>query len=435
MHVAIIGSGPAGFYTAEALVKAIPGVAVDIIDRLPTPYGLIRAGVAPDHQSIKAVDRRYAATATAGGVRFVGHVEVGSDVSMAELHGLYDAVVLATGAPHDRKLGVAGEDLPGVLGSAAFVGWYNGHPDFADLEVPLLHPGACVVGNGNVAIDVARILAKTPDELAASDITRHTRDALDHSRIADIHLIGRRGPYQASFTPKEMGELGHLTRAQPLVDPAHLPPVEGDAALEPGLRKTVTHLRSFAATPPAGKPIILHFDFLTRPVRVEAHDGHLRLIVERTRLDGETAVGTGELRAIDCGLIVSCIGYRTSPIDGVPFDERAGRFLNDDGRIGAGLYATGWARRGPSGTIGTNRPDGFAVAARIAAEVVPANKAGGPGLDAILAKRGVHVTYFADWQRIDAAEVAAARVGAPREKLVRRDHLLAAGCVAAPPPL
>jgi ferredoxin--NADP+ reductase len=435
MHVAIIGSGPAGFYTAEALLKEIPGVRVDIIDRLPTPYGLIRAGVAPDHQSIKAVDRRYAATAAADGVRFVGHVSIGSDVSMAELQQLYDAVVLATGAPHDRQLGVPGEDLPGVLGSAAFVGWYNGHPDFADLDVPLGHPGACVVGNGNVAIDVARILAKTPEELGTSDITKHSRDVLNLSRVTDIHLIGRRGPYQASFTPKEMGELGHLTRAQPLVDPAHLPPVDNDAALEPGLRKTVTHLRAFAATPPAGKPITVTFDFLTRPVRVEAVGEHLRLIVERTRLDGDVAVGTGELRGIDCGLIVSCIGYRSSPIEGAAFDDRAGRFANDDGLITAGLYAAGWARRGPSGTIGTNRPDGFGIAARIAAEVTPGGKAGGAGLDALLAARGVRATCFADWQRIDAAEIAAARPGSPREKLVRHDHLLAAGCAPGTPSL
>ena len=428
LHVAIIGSGPAGFYTAEALAKQFgDGVRVDIIDRLPTPYGLIRAGVAPDHQSIKAVDRRYHATALLPGVRFVGHVEVGGDVTMAELQGLYDAVVLATGAPHDRTLGIPGEKLPGVLGSAAFVGWYNGHPDFADLDVPLGHPGACVVGNGNVAIDVARVLAKTPDELAASDITRHTRDALDHSRIADIHLIGRRGPYQASFTPKEMGELGHLARAQPRLDPAVLPPPEDDAALEPGLRKTVGHLRAFAATPPKGLPITLHFDFLTRPVAVERHGEHLRLIVERTRLEGETAVGTGETRAIDCGLIVSCIGYRTAPLDDVPFDDRAGRFVNDEGRIGDRLYATGWARRGPSGTIGTNRPDGIGVAARIAAEVTPAGRAGGAGLDSLLGGRGVVPVTFAHWQRIDAAEVAAARPNAPREKLVRRDQLLAAG--------
>jgi len=426
LNVAIVGSGPAGFYTAEALAKAVPGIGIDIIDRLPTPYGLIRAGVAPDHQSIKAVDRRYATTAQLPGVRFVGHVEIGRDVSMDELRGLYDAVVLATGAPLDRPLGVPGEDLPGVIGSAAFVGWYNGHPDFADLAVPLGHAGACVVGNGNVAIDVARILAKTPDELAASDITRHTRDALELSRIARIHLIGRRGPYQASFTPKEMGELGHLERAQPYVDPGHLPDLDGDAALEPGLRKTVTHLRTFAATAPQDKPLAIRFDFLTRPVSVDAVDGHLRLTVEGTRLDGDMAVGTGQFRTIDCGLIVTCIGYRTSPIPGVPFDDRAGRFPNQDGRIAEGLYATGWAKRGPSGTIGTNRPDGFGIAERIAAEVAVGGKMGGAGLDALLAERGVRVTDFGHWQRIDAAEVTAARPGSPREKLVRREHLLAA---------
>ena len=331
-----------------------------------------------------------------------------------------------SGAPHDRQLGVPGEDLPGVIGSAAFVGWYNGHPDFADLAVPLGHPGACVVGNGNVAIDVARILAKTEAELAASDIARHTRDALAHSRIVDIHLIGRRGPYQASFTPKEMGELGHLERAQPFVDAQVLPPPDGDAALEPGLRKTVGHLRAFAATPRKGLPVALTFDFLTRPVAVEAHGGHLRLIVERTRLDGDVAVGTGELRGIDCGLIVSCIGYRTAPLAGVPFDDRAGRFVNDDGRIATGVYATGWAKRGPSGTIGTNRPDGFAVAARIAAEVAPAGKTGAAGLDTLLAARGVDAVSFDHWRRIDAAEIAAARPGAPREKFVRRDHFIAA---------
>ena len=426
LNVAIVGSGPAGFYTAEALLKAVPGVQVDIIDRLHTPYGLIRAGVAPDHQSIKAVDRRYAATAQLPGVRFVGGIDIGTDVTIDALRGLYDAVVLAVGAPLDRPLGVPGEDLPGVIGSAAFVGWYNGHPDFADLAVPLGHPAACVVGNGNVAIDVARILAKTDAELAASDITRHTRDALEHSRIERVHLIGRRGPYQASFTPKEMGELGHLARAQPHVDPGHLPDPAGDAALEPGLRKTVAHLRSFADTAPQGKPLAIRFDFLTRPVSVEAANGYLRLTVETTRLDGDMAVGTGDYRTIDCGLIVTCIGYRTVPIPGVPFDTRAGRFANDDGRIADGLYATGWARRGPSGTIGTNRPDGFAVAGRIADEVAPSGKAGPAGLDALLARRGVAATGFAHWTRIDAAEVGAARPGSPREKLVRRDRLLAA---------
>ena len=428
LHIAIIGSGPAGYYTAEACAKAFAGAQIDIIDKLPTPFGLIRAGVAPDHQSIKAVTRRYEATALTDGVGFIGHVEVGRDVAMAELSRFYDAVVLATGAPADRPLGIPGEDIPGVIGSAAFVGWYNGHPDFTDLDVPLGLPTVAVIGNGNVAIDVARILAKTPDELAASDIASHAAAALARSAVTDIHLIGRRGPHQASFTPKEMGELGQLQRAQPRVQPAHLPPVEHDALLEPGLRKTVGHLRSFAAAPHAGKPLAIHFDFFNRPASIEPADNGsgvaLRLTLERTRLEGDSAVGTGEHWQLDCGLIVPCIGYRTLALGDVPYDARAGRFVNDAGRIAAGLYAAGWARRGPTGTIGTSRADGTAVAEWIGREVMSGGKAGREGLLALMAGRGVRVTGYADWQAIDAVEVARARAGAPREKFVRVSEML-----------
>ena len=430
LHVAIVGAGPAGFYTAEALVKRLGnGVAVDIVDALPTPYGLIRAGVAPDHQSIKAVDRRYHAV-LAGGVRFVGDVTVGGGVALEELLGLYDAVVLATGAPRDRRLGIPGEDLPGVLGSGAFVGWYNGHPEFADLDVPLAHAGAVVVGNGNVAIDCARILAKTPDELAHSDLAAHARRALAGGAVRDIHIVGRRGPYQASFTPKEMGELGHLARARPAVDAADLPDAAGDAGLEPGLRKVVATLRAFAAAPPDDRPVTIAFDFFSRPVAIERDNdiggGALRLTVERTRLDGGRAVGTGAIRTLRCGLVVACIGYASAPLGDVPFDAAAGRFVNDEGRITERLYVAGWARRGPSGTIGTNKPDGAEVAARIATEVVPAGRDGGAGLDRLLAQRGIQPVTFTGWQRIEAAETAAARHPAPREKIVARHALRAA---------
>jgi len=422
LSIAIIGSGPAGFYTAEALLKT--GAQVDIIDRLPTPFGLIRAGVAPDHQSIKAVVKRYDATARAAGAAFVGNVEVGRDVTIAELETLYDAVVLATGAPADRALGVPGETLPGVIGSAAFVGWYNGHPDFADLQVPLTGAVA-VIGNGNVAVDVARILAKTPDELATSDIAGHAAAALARASVRDIHIIGRRGPHQASFTPKEMGELGHLGQAQPRARHDHFPHTDADAALDPGLRKTVGHLRSFAAADHAGKPLTIHFEFFNRPVLIEPAAAGLRLTLERTRLDGTRAVGTGETWTLDCSLIVPCIGYRTLGLEGVPFDAGAGRFENDAGRIAPGLYAAGWAARGPTGTIGTNRADGIAVADRIAGEVVPAGKAGRDGLMALLGERGVRVVDYAGWQAIDAHEVARAAAPAPRDKIVRVDEMLA----------
>ncbi len=427
INIAVIGAGPAGYYTAEAALKHWGGAAkIDIIDRLPTPYGLIRAGVAPDHQSIKAVSRRYEATNLGQGVRFVGNVMVGRDVSIDELLKLYDAVVLSVGAPHDRALGIPGDDLPGVMGSAAFVGWYNGHPDFAGLTVPLSHHGAAIIGNGNVAIDCARILAKTPDELSTSDIAQHSVDALRHSAIRDIHLVGRRGPHQASFTTKEMGELGHLERAQPVVKPEDLPPLEADAALEPGDRKTVTHLRNFAATPRGDKPITLNFEFFRRPVAVEGAGRAERLIVETTRLEDGRAVGTGELHAIPCGLVIACIGYRTATLDGVPYDNGLGRFAGDAaGRIFTGLYASGWARRGPSGTIGTNRPDGFSVVEAIAADVVAGRGNDAPaGLDALLRERGVRPTHFGDWQRLDAHEVSRARPGAPREKIISIAEML-----------
>lgn len=431
LNIAIIGAGPAGYYTAEAALKHWGGAArIDIIDRLPTPYGLIRAGVAPDHQSIKAVTRRYEATNLGQGVRFVGNVMVGRDVSVAELLELYDAVVLSVGAPEDKPIGIPGDDLPGVLGSAAFVGWYNGHPDYAQLDVPLSHHGAAIIGNGNVAIDCARILAKTIPELETSDIAQHAVDALRGSAVRDIHIVGRRGPHQASFTTKEAGELGHLERAHPIVRTGDLPPLAEDAALEPGHRKMVTHLRSFAGTERGEKPVTISFEFFRRPVAVEGNGKAERLIVETTRLEngpeGSRAVGTGELHAIPCGLVIACIGYRTSAIPGVAFDDRLGRFPGDEqGRIMPGLYASGWARRGPSGTIGTNRPDGFSVVEAMVADGLATKGGDAPtALDALLGSRGVRATHFGDWQNLDAAEIARARPGAPREKIVSVTEML-----------
>jgi ferredoxin--NADP+ reductase len=429
-HIAVIGSGPAGYYTAEACQKRFgEEVRVDIVDRLPVPYGLIRTGVAPDHQSIKGVSRRYEAVALTDNVRFVGNVSVGRDVSIEELRGLYDAVVLATGAPLDRPLEIPGADLPGVVGSAAFVGWYNGHPDFAGLDPALDGPGAVVIGNGNVALDVARILAKTEAEFDGSDIVAHALDCLRGSRITTITLLGRRGPHQIAMTPKELGELGHLGRAQPVVTPMDLPPEIDDALLEPGQRKSVMHLRDFAGrADDASKPVRVIFDFFAMPVAIEGDGRAERVIVEKTRLEPNgAAVGSGETYAIPASLVVSCIGYRTPPIEGIPYDDRAGRFANDEGRVLPGLYAVGWARRGPTGTIGTNRPDGIAITDRIAEDIGDgAGKIGRPGLDALLESRGVEVVTFRDWQKIEAAENAAAREGSPREKFVSIETMLKA---------
>jgi len=431
-HIAIIGSGPAGYYTAEAAQKAFgDDVRVDVFDTLPVPYGLIRSGVAPDHQSIKAVSRRYEKVALSDNVRFVGNVCVGRDVSIAELQELYDAIVLATGAPKDRDLGVPGENLGNVFGSAAFVGWYNGHPEFAGLAPDLSGKSAVVIGMGNVALDVARILAKTPAEFAGSDIVAHALDALRSSKIERIVILGRRGPHQIMMTPKELGELGELARAAPHVAAADLPEPEEDAILEPGLRKSVSHLRAFAATPEhirAEKPIAVEFMFMSSPKALIGSEKVEAIEVEKNRIVAGRAEGTGETETIPADLVVSCIGYRTSPIEGVPFDERAGRFANDEGRILPGLYCVGWARRGPSGTIGTNRPDGYSVVDLIAEDLATssARKEGRGGFDKLAEARRLDVVTFRDWKKIEEAEEKAAREGAPREKFVDVDAMIRA---------
>ena len=425
-HFAIVGSGPAGFYTAEALEKAYgDGARIDILDRYPVPYGLIRFGVAPDHQSLKAVSKRYDKVAESAGVDFIGNVSVGRDVSVAELLDLYDAVILATGAPHDRKLGIPGEDLPGVVGSGEFVGWYNGHPEFADLDPPLGGSHAVVVGAGNVALDCARILSKTRHEFEGSDIVGHALDALDNSAVRTVTILGRRGPHQVAMTPKELGELGHLEAAVPEVDLADFPPVEADEPLEPGLRKSVSILRSFADLR-QDKPKRMVFDFFAKPLRIEGDGKAERVIVERTELDEKGgARGTGETYEVPASLIITAIGYSTSPIAEVPFE--GGKFVNQGGRISDRLYAVGWARRGPTGTIGTNRPDGYEVAEQIAS-AMPAGSANGrtgaEGLQRLLQSRGVMPTDYDDWRKIEQTEVGRARPGSPREKFVRHQDWL-----------
>lgn len=429
-QIAIVGSGPAGYYAAEAALKQWGDDArVDVFDRLPVPYGLIRTGVAPDHQSIKLVARRYEATALNENVRFAGNVLVGEDVSIEELRSLYDAVILATGAPHDRPLEIEGAELGNVFGSAAFVGWYNGHPEFASLDPDLGGRHAVVIGMGNVALDVGRILAKTEAEFTGSDIVGHALQQLLASGIERITILGRRGPHQIMMTPKELGELGKLDRAAPEVDPADLPPLADDALLEPGLRKSVTLLRDFAAAQPDGdEQVTIAFDFFASPHRLLGEGGRVTAVeVERTEVKAGRAVGTGACYTVPASLVVSCIGYRSSPIAGVPFEEREGRFANEGGFVLPGLYCVGWARRGPSGTIGTNRPDGFGVVERIAAEVVTdRGKQGRAGFDALAAKRGLDVVTFRDWRRIEAAEIAAAREGSPREKFVDIAAMIAA---------
>ena len=314
-----------------------------------------------------------------------------------------------------------------VIGSAAFVGWYNGHPDFAALNPDLSGTDVVVIGNGNVALDVARILSKTRDEFAGSDIVRHALDALSNSNVRRITILGRRGPHQIAMTPKELGELGKLSRAAPFVDQADLPPIGDDALLEPGARKSVNLLREYAAHH-QGREVTVAFDFFAMPVAIEGEGKAQRVVVERTTLDKNgRASGTGERYTIDATLVISCIGYRTPPIDGVPYETASGRFANLDGRILPGLYCVGWARRGPTGTIGTNKPDGYMIVDAIAEDTgSDSRKPGRAGLDALLTSRKVDIVTFRDWQKIDMAEIGRARDGAPREKFTSIDDMIAA---------
>lgn len=424
LSIAIVGAGPSAVYCAEALKTKSPDARIDVLDRLPTPYGLVRAGVAPDHQGTKAITRVFDRIVQKPGVRFLGNVTVGGDVTLDEIRGTYDAVVLATGATLDRRLGIPGEDLAGVIGSGAFVFWYNGHPDHVEAPADLAHVrSAVVIGNGNVAIDVARVLAKTPAEMSKSDIAPHAAAAIRGALISEIHIVGRRGPVEANFTFAELSELGRLGRCAPVVDAADLPADAG--ALPEAVRKAkeanLATLRAFAAADHAGKPLKLRFHFHAAPVAIIGRDR-----VEAVRF--QRAAQTFELPA---DLVVTCIGYRCATLGGdagaIRLDDARGTVSNVDGRVAGGLYAVGWAKRGPSGVIATNRPDSHAVADRIIGEVGAGSAKPGPdGLDRLLSARGIRAVSFGDWLKIDAVERAAAKDGAPRAKLVTFAELLAA---------
>ena len=440
MQVAVVGAGPAGFYTAGGLLASGLDIQVDLIERLPTPWGLVRQGVAPDHPNIKAVSRVFDEIAARDGFRFLGNVQVGRDVSAFELSRLYHAVVYAVGASDDRRLGIPGEDLPGSLASASFVAWYNGHPDYCSLSPDLSCTTALVVGNGNVALDVARILAIDPGELATTDIADHALRALRASAIREIVVLGRRGPAQASFTTPELRELGELNGVAAVVDPAELaidPPDHAPA------RRNLETLRTWAAAPAATGSRTVRLLFCHSPAallgdgKVEAAEiVHNRL--ERHPDGTVVAVPTGETEVIPCGLVLRSVGYRGVPPDGVPLDERTGTIRNRAGRVEPGVYCCGWIKRGPTGIIGTNKKDAGETVDRILedarAGLLHAAPVAPPGaIDDLLASRGVVVVDGDGWQRIDALERERGVVeGRPRVKLCRWSDLLVA---AHPEPL
>ncbi|WNJ99998.1 FAD-dependent oxidoreductase [Thalassospiraceae bacterium LMO-JJ14] len=426
--VAIIGSGPAGFYAADAIQKSNDDAEIDIIERLPTPYGLIRGGVAPDHQTTKKVTKKFEKTALLGGMRYFGNVEVGRDVTLGELRDMYDVVILAIGAPADRVLTVPGADKIGVHGSAAFVGWYNGHPDFVELELDLNVETAVVIGNGNVALDIARVLVRSKSGRAKTDLPLYARAAIDASPIKDVYVLGRRGPLEAKFTNVELREMLDLSECAPVVDAADLPASVPDDMENRARRlaeKNLETLRAFSERDPQSMPKRAHFGFYAQPVEILG-DSHVTGIrMERTRVENGRASGTGETYDIPCGLVVAAIGYRADPIPGLPYDDALGIIPNDRGKIGDGLYAVGWIKRGPSGVISSSRPDGVEVAEHIAADFPDGGlKPGRVKLEALLKERKVRVVHFEDWQRIEQEEIARAEQPQPRRKFTAIDDMI-----------
>ncbi|MCD0166273.1 FAD-dependent oxidoreductase, partial [Deinococcus sp. 12RED42] len=361
LRVAVIGSGPSGIYAAEALLKSDLNVDIDVFDRLPTPYGLVRYGVAPDHLTIKSVTRGFEKTLGDPRVRFLGNVEFGTDLTHQDALTHYDAILYTVGASSDRRLGIPGEDLTGSMSATEFVAWYNGHPDAAAREMVLNAGGVAVVGVGNVALDVSRILAKTTGELRSSDIAPHALDALEHSAVKDVWILGRRGPAQAAFTTKELREFGELHESEPVVDPAEIALTEAEeaAVTDNVKKKNIEVLRDFAAREREGKPRRVHLRFLVSPTEIiDDGTGHVGgLKVERNRLDESgNAVGTGEYEVLPVQMVLRSVGYRGVALPGVPFDERRGVIPNEEGRVEGrvGEYTAGWIKRGPSGVVGTN---------------------------------------------------------------------------------
>ena len=449
LRVVVVGSGPAGFYAAEALLHAGLAVEVDVLERLPVPYGLVRFGVAPDHPKLKAVTTAFAGIAKDERTRYCGNVALARDVSVDELAAMYHAVVIATGADGEQLLNIEGENLDGVHAARDFVGWYNGHPEYASLSFDLSGEIAAIIGQGNVAIDVCRILAKPVDELRRTDIAEHALDTLARSRVRQIRIIGRRGPVQAKFTPKELRELGSLPGWRPVIDPAALQfneasRVELQKPTATNEQKNVAILKAFAGRPLEGnRPIYL--DFQQAPVALNGGDRLRHVILERQRLEGgpmaQVASPTGERSALPVDLLFRSVGYRGTDICGLPFDERRGVIRNREGRIvdGSGerllrMYATGWIKRGCTGIIGTNRMCSDETIARLI-EDLPRLEAPRPGRSALSEKlhlMGQKVVSFDDWLAIERAEVDRGRARQKvAEKFVRVGDMLG---VIFPPP-
>jgi len=439
LRVAVVGSGPAGFYAAGALLGGDTPAEVDMFERLPTPWGLVRLGVAPDHPKLKTASRAFEKIADRPGFRFLGNIEIGRDLSHADLTRLYDAVIYTTGAQTDRRLGIPGEDLPGSWPATEFVAWYNGHPDYQDLEFDLDVERAVVIGVGNVAMDVARMLALTPEELAVTDTADRAIAAINASAVEEIVVVGRRGPAQAAFTTPELIELGELAGADVIVDPRDLEGADGGG--DTNAERNLEVLREYASRAPSGKGKRLVLKFLTSPVEILG-DGKVEAVVlVRNRLETDAdgwvkAVPTDERETLPCGLVFRSVGYRGVAIPGLPFDERKGTIASEGGRVEPGVYAAGWIKRGPSGVIGTNKKCAVETVELLledaAAGKLPRSSATAADVDALLDERGIKRVPYAGWRAIDEIERSEGeKQGRPRVKLCTWDALLAAAEKAA----
>ena len=441
LRVAVIGSGPSGIYAAQSLIKNAPevgGVEVDVIDRLPAPYGLVRYGVAPDHGKIKSIILALRKVLETDGIRFLGNIDIGTDLTMQELHEHYDAIVMAYGAAIDRRLGIDGEELAGSFSATDFVAWYSGHPDTQIDQFTLDATNVVVVGVGNVAVDVARILAKTADDLRPTDLPDHVLDVLSASHVTDIHVLGRRGPAQAKFTTKELRELGELVNADVVVREDELvldAASEETIASDANQRRNLEILRTLAAEKPSGKPRRIHLRFLVRPTTIFGSEKVDGVQVERTELDGTGNVkGTGVLETIPAQMVLRSVGYRGQGLAGLPFDERNGTIPHEAGRVlhegkqVPGEYVAGWIKRGPTGVIGTNKSDASETITSLIADapnLTPAPIRDPQALLNLLVTRGVHVVDWEGWVGIDAAEIALGQAqGRERIKIADRDLLL-----------
>jgi ferredoxin--NADP+ reductase len=430
----VVGAGPAGLFAVQSLLaSAQPAIGVDVFDRLPAPYGLVRYGVAPDNQKIKSVTRVLRAAFDHGSqVRFFGNVRFGVDITRADLIKHYDAVVYATGAQGERTLGIPGEDLPGSHGAKAFVDWYSGHPDAADRSFVLHATQVAVIGAGNVALDVARMLVRSPGEIASTDVPDRVLDAFRESRVSDVYLIARRGPVQAKFTPEELRAMNDLADAEVVVRPEDLVLTEEDEiriASNRQLRMNVAMLREWAERPLRAKARRIHIRFLQSPMRIFGESRVEGVLLERNALLADGRVrGTGSCENLEVGMIFRSVGYQALPLPDVPFDEAGsiiphseGRVRDENGRLAQGEYVTGWVKRGPSGVIGTNKSDSAETVCNLLADL--ANHASYKGSDperitALLDDRGVDYTTWADWLRLDDHEIELGRrQGRPRVKI------------------